>query len=176
MRLTLAPDLQRFQAHVVCEDDWEPTPVPPSTTDLDISTSSDGFGHVLDDPILDYALSAGLKLHLLSHATEGYFIPVELPAGPLYNSDGRIPGGWVGSSHALLQELIDLTPKLGIDLVPLKGRVRRGGGIDISEECVAQLNAEGPEDSKFHVERKMWFALYEAARLSIKHRSTIVLR
>lgn len=131
--------------------------MPPSSIDLDASTSSDGS--VLDDPVVgewqlrvcpfaprmamsvhhgqyltpvpsnarhecphcrhavrgsEYALSAGLKKHLLGHSSEGYYVPIEMPSGPLYDASGALPGGYLGSSQALMEELIELTPKLGI--------------------------------------------------------------
>ena len=41
------------------------------------------------DAVLDSAI--GSNAHLLTHATEGYFVPVEMPSGPLF--DGKV--GWL---------------------------------------------------------------------------------
>lgn len=82
-------------------------------------------------------------------------------------------------------------------LRPLPGRVRRGGGVDLSEEVrccgaawralltrrrrrrrraqsVAELRRRD-EGDVWRREKWVWFVLYEAARESMKHSSTIVL-
>lgn len=56
------------------------------------------------------------------------------------------------------------------------GRIRRGGGFDLNEESLGALAEDVSKKSPFRVERLMWFALYEAARLSVKHRTAVVLR
>ena len=55
---------------------------------------------------------------------------------------GKLQGGWLGSSHRLLDELISMCPALGISMRPLKGAgvmrrgldvtSSRGGGFDLS--------------------------------------------
>lgn len=114
--------------------------------------------------------------HLLCHAAEGFFLPRSCGVSlrrPLFDETGGTPGGWLGSTDALLDELIDLAHPLGLELRPLKGAVRRGGGMDLSPASLASLQAESAELRRDAAAaglaervRAMWFLLYEGARAS----------
>jgi hypothetical protein len=98
--------------------------------------------------------------HLLCHSdAEGYYLPVDF-AHPL---SGEITGGFVGSSVRLLDELRQCAPALGIELVD-------GTLTDEEAERVNALAMSGDLEREYTV----WIALFEAARLSVAHRTAIV--
>jgi hypothetical protein len=73
-----------------------------------------------------------------------------------------------GSSQRLLSELIEVAPALGIKLD------RRGELADDEATRISEL-AEA-EQTPYYRELLSWMALYEAARLSIQHRTAIVFQ
>eukprot|EP00516_Mucochytrium_quahogii_P011799 CAMPEP_0203789796 /NCGR_PEP_ID=MMETSP0100_2-20121128/3673_1 /ASSEMBLY_ACC=CAM_ASM_000210 /TAXON_ID=96639 /ORGANISM=" , Strain NY0313808BC1" /LENGTH=248 /DNA_ID=CAMNT_0050692833 /DNA_START=40 /DNA_END=783 /DNA_ORIENTATION=+ len=100
-----------------------------------------GNGHV---GFVAEALSSGVGLnsHIVCHSTEGYYIPSKGGSSihtPMFDCSGELPGGWVGSSDILLKELLELCGVLELELRPLKGAVRRGGGVDISPSTLKRL-------------------------------------
>ena len=91
---------------------------------------------------VEQLLAEGSESHLVLRTCEGYMIPVDFDGPPLFDTSGKVPGGWVGSTQRLMQELLELAPHLDIILRPLKGRVRRGGGLDLSTGCIAELERD----------------------------------
>eukprot|EP00937_MAST-01D_sp_MAST-1D-sp2_P003933 g3933.t1 len=174
--------LQRFCAHTMRTPGCVPEPLP----------NEPGMGADTADPhddgVMDEVLARGCRSHLLCHAPEGLFVPVPFEA-PIYDVEGSVPGSWLGSSQQLLEEIVALSPPLGINLRPLRGRVARlGGGFDISADTAAGINAlaaqatrgdDGPAvaaaTTPYWREHVAWFALYEAARLSVRHGTAIAL-
>ena len=104
--------------------------------------------------------------HLLCHADDaGYYIPVAFD-DPLFLPEGaEIAGaGMVGSSQALLAELIGIAPALGIELDEKGGPTARAG---------TDLEAT-PSDDPFEPERYAWCRLYEACRAGIASGRAVV--
>lgn len=99
--------------------------------------------------------------HLLNHSdSEGFYIPEPLPDGPL--CDDALVGGFVGSSQGLRRELLSVSERLGIRLE----------GEDLAEGMVDELTLLEPETLQYQA-LTAWFTLYEAARLSLEHKSLI---
>lgn len=139
--------LRRFYAERIARPDRVPGPL----------AEGENAAH---DPALDQVGSA--KHHLLWHSDcEGYYIPIDFPK---VLEDSRLPGTGIGSSIRLLEELILIAKPLGIDL--------RDGKL--SDTDAAKL-AEEDEDTggPYWIERLVWLALFEAARLSIEYRAAI---
>lgn len=143
--------LRRFAAHVMRDPKWVPYPVEP---DEDPAS----------DPVL-HQMYGRMSSHLLCHSdSEGYYVPVEFD-DLLVDSDGELPGGVVGSSYRLRDELLSLTDQLEI------GVDDRG---QLSDDRVDELSRQRPSNVPFARERLVWLALFEAARASLEHDTTIV--
>jgi hypothetical protein len=119
-----------------------------------------------EDPIRDpllLDLQARFMSHLLCHSdAEGFYIPIDF-ADVVVGSDERIAGGLVGSSYQLMRELVGGAPALGIDLQ----------ARELTDAEAERLNAQADGGEGLWMERAVWLTLYEAARLSITHRSAI---
>ena len=178
----------------------------------DSSSSSSSSDKTRGREAVAQVLAEGSESHLILRTCEGYLIPIEFDGPPLFDASGKVPGGWVGSTQRLMQELLELAPQLDIILRPLKGRVRRGGGLDLSASCIKdlerdlscsirardeskevkaagmELSSSPPPSSSssssssataphaFFRERGAWYVLYEAARLSQRCKSAMILR
>jgi hypothetical protein len=143
--------LRRFAAHVMRAPRWVPYPIEPGEDPA-------------DDPVLRQ-MYRGLSSHLLCHSdSEGYYLPVDFHA-LILDPEQKLRGSVVGSSYRLREELLGLTEPLEIPV---------GGGGDLSDEAARSLAAQRPSGAPFAVERLVWLALFEAARLSIEHRTAIV--
>lgn len=124
-------------------------PLEPAPADFDPGT----------DPHIDEELTLFMSSHLCCHSdVEGYYLPIDFH-DVLY---GDIPGGMVGSSHALLRELLVVAPLLAIPLT----------GTTISEATAQELARTG-DDHPYHRERIVWGALFANALASIEHGSAI---
>jgi len=111
------------------------------------------------DPYLDEELTLFMSSHLCCHSdAEGYYLPIDFP-DVLY---GDIPGGMVGSSHALSRELLQVAPLLAIPL----------SGTTISAATAESLANTG-DDHPFFRERLVWGALFANALASIESGSAI---
>lgn len=77
---------------------------------------------------------------------------------------GGLPGGMLGSSYRLLDELVFVAPALGI-------RLENG---KLSDEEAERIDALVDDDNGLYREYVSWLLLYESARLSIEHRTAIV--
>lgn len=75
-----------------------------------------------------------------------------------------LPGGMLGSSYRLLEELVYVAPALGIHLNNGK----------LGDEEAERIDALIEDDNGLYREYAAWLLLYEAARLSIAHRTAIV--
>ena len=121
-----------------------------------------------ENPAADLAVdeeSSMLESHLLCHSDcEGFYIPIPFD-GLLVdeNDQGRIVGGLLGSSYRLRDELISLAPGLGIHL----------DNGELSDSVIARIESDITAESGLWIERGVWLTLFEAARLSIAHRSAI---
>ncbi|HEY1068124.1 MAG TPA: hypothetical protein VGE52_18520 [Pirellulales bacterium] len=140
--------LRRFAVYAL-NPDWKPKAFPKSKNPA-------------NDPAV-FDEMAMLSSHLLCHSdSEGFYVPIEFD-DPLFADEGAIPGGMLGSSQRLLKELRDVAPKLGITLID-------GTLSDAEADRInSVINAEG----RFWIEQTAWLSLFEAARLSIDHRTAI---
>jgi len=115
---------------------------------------------VTDETIVDHVSSE--QHHLLWHSDcEGFYVPIDFPNVLI---DDRLSGTTLGSSQRLLAELQNVAPALGISLT-------KAG--DLSEAEAADLEALIESDSPLATPAMVWFALFEAARLSIAHSTAI---
>ena len=150
--------LQRFAALLIVNPSHPPAP-------LTIG-GKDTFSAI------DSLLDRGVVTHLLCHATEGFFLPLDL-ARPVFDDGSPLPGGgggggvlsslfgggvgssgavsqrggWIGSSAGLLDELVALSPALGVRFTSSAGRgalrgLRGGGGYDLTAATVHRLNRD----------------------------------
>ncbi|MBL1078463.1 hypothetical protein JK358_29055 [Nocardia sp. 2] len=103
--------------------------------------------------------------HLLCHSDcEGYYVPVDFADVVFSAPELEIPGCMVGSSQALLRELVYVAPYLGITLV--EG--------ELSDAEIARVDAEnGDDEHPLYRERETWLLFYEAARVSVANRTVI---
>jgi hypothetical protein len=139
--------LRRFYAKRIAQSDRVPEPV----------AEGESPAH---DPFLDQVSSP--RHHLLWHSDcEGYYVPLDFPE--VLEDDGIAVAG-IGSSVRLLDEFRLIAAPLGIVL--RDGRLSDADAASIAEE---DENTGGP----YWIERLVWLALFEAARLSIEHRAAI---
>ena len=141
--------LRRVAAHAAEKPGWVAKPFPDADDPL-------------ADPVVDKQ-SANLKSHLLCHSDcEGFYLPIEFDE-PIGDDHGRIPGDLLGSSIVLIKELVAAAPALGI-------RLENG---HLSDRETDSLNAEIEAESALWIEKAVWLSLFEAARLSIEHKTAV---
>jgi len=143
--------LRRIVAHTMRDPDWKATPL------------KEG-----EDPINDrYVLDATAEIcgHFVCHSDcEGYYVPKEF-YDVLFTDNGLAGGGIVGSSYRLIDELREAAPSLSI--------VLENGQLS---DAQAELLSTVSEDDPLMIEKTVWLAFFEAARLSIEHKSLLVLQ
>lgn len=143
--------LRRVYAHRCAEPEWMAAPL----SDEDDPT---------DDPVLE-AEGDMLRSHLLCHSdAEGFYLPVDFEDVYFADEDSDLPGGMLGSSFRLMDELIVAAPALGI-------RLTDGHLSDDEAERIGELACS---DEGMCREYCSWISLYEAARLSIAFKTAIV--
>jgi hypothetical protein len=141
--------LRRFAAHAIADPDWKPTLCPP------------GENPARDPVVIDE--SSMLSSHLLCHSDcEGFYVPIDFD-DPLFADKSLIPGCMLGSSQALMRELIEVAPALGITL----------DGGQLSDAEADRINSVVEASGPFEIELAVWLSLFEAARLSIQHGTAI---
>lgn len=116
-----------------------------------------------DDPLLEdeYAM---MRSHLICHSdAEGFYLPGDFE-DILFDDRDEIAGGIIGSSAALLAELTDLAPALGISLD--EGHLSDAEASRLKNDIQAEVGA--------WIEKVVWLSLYESARLSVAHRTAIL--
>jgi len=125
--------------------------LPPPLT-LDARASHDSVLELVGSP----------QHHLLWHSDcEGYYVPIDFP----YVIEGEeIVGGGFGSSQRLMVELCLIAPPLGITL-------ENGQLSDSETQRLSDLIDDCTDP--YETEIVVWLALFEAARLSIHHRTAI---
>ncbi|NKY37873.1 hypothetical protein HGA13_33120 [Nocardia speluncae] len=113
-----------------------------------------------DDPAVD-KFTYRFDSHLVCHSDcEGYYLPVEFDHVLFPDDELEIPGGMVGSSVALLRELVYVAPYLGIALD------NEGELSDNEIESIYAAHGDD-DDHPFYRERETWVLFYEAARISV---------
>lgn len=144
--------LRRAYAHRVADPGWMAGPL-------------DEDEDPTDDPVLEEETEM-LSSHLLCHSdAEGFYVPVDFDDVLFDESeDGELPGGMLGSSYRLLEELVLVAPALGI-------RLDDGQLSDAEARRIDDITSE---DRGLFRELSSWLALYEAARISIAAKTAIV--
>ncbi|GAB3209176.1 hypothetical protein [Nocardia tengchongensis] len=119
-----------------------------------------------DDPAIE-AVGSTFTSHLICHSDcEGYYVPVDFHE-VLFSEHLAIDGAIVGSSTALLRELVYVAPYLGVRLVD-------GGLSDAEiERIYAGLDHDDEGPHSFFRELEVWIMLFEAARVSIENGTII---
>ena len=120
-----------------------------------------------------FDLETGRESHLLCHGTEGYFVPRVLQASsPVFDVQSVIPGSWLGSCEALLDELIELAHVYELQFRSSQAHpiLHSSAGIELTAECAQHLQCSPPNEAK-----RVWFILYTKARASVLTESPIVL-
>ncbi|WP_225724595.1 MULTISPECIES: hypothetical protein [unclassified Nocardia] len=116
----------------------------------------------MDDPVVEM-LEDLFESHLICHSdAEGYYVPIDFEE---VLADEDLTGGMVGSSVALLRELIFVAPYLGIEL--------QDG--ELTDATAAAVN-ETPVDHPLERERIVWLALFENARVSVANGTMITFQ
>lgn len=146
--------LRRAYAYRVDAPDWMATPL-----DEDEDPTED---EVLEE------VAERFESHLLFHSdAEGYYLPIDFD--DILVADGveggeDLPGGLLGSSYRLLEELVLVAPALGIVMV----------NGQLSDAEAARVDAIACNDDGLFREMASWLVLFESARLSIQHKTAIV--
>jgi hypothetical protein len=141
--------LRRVAAHVAENPGWIAIPFPESSDPT-------------EDPILSKQMSR-MKSHLLCHSDcEGFYVPIDF-AEVIVDKDDRLPGGMLGSSFALMNELVSIAPALGVRLED--GQL----GDDEVRRIDESINAEAP----LWIEKAVWQSFFEAARISLQFGTAI---
>jgi hypothetical protein len=116
-----------------------------------------------DDPAEDPKIVnfSELSSHLNTHSdSDGYYVPQDFPDVIVYDSEC-----FLGSSQSLMAELCNLAPLLEINLSE--------DGILSDEEAKKINDIVKAGEHPLCIEVSVWFALYEAARLSIENNALI---
>jgi hypothetical protein len=118
------------------------------------------------DPSGDPAVerqSSRMSSHLLCHSdAEGLYLPIDFQP-VLFDEHDRVPGGLIGSSFRLRDELVFVAPALGIQL----------DGNAMPDAEANAINDSFDRQEGIWIERIVWLSLFEAARLSINHGAAI---
>jgi hypothetical protein len=102
--------------------------------------------------------------HLLNHSDcEGFYLPVDCED---FIIDDRVPGGILGSSYRLFEELSSVAPALGIKLE---------NGVLSDEEAHRINELINSCSSDIEPMLTVWLSFYEAARLSVKYGRILIL-
>jgi hypothetical protein len=142
--------LRRVVAHALHDPGWRATPLAPDDDPT-------------EDPLLIRELES-LRSHVICHSdVDGYYVPVDFASPILMDHEDMHVGLILGSSQRVLHELGLAAPALGIEL--------QGGRL--SDKEAERLHGGGDESEPLAIEKIVWLTLYEAARLSVEHRTAI---
>jgi hypothetical protein len=142
--------LRRAYAHRKADPSWLAKPLPPGAEPT-------------NDPVLRTEYQRE-ESHLLTHSdAEGFYLPVDFK-DVLSDSGEGVPGEVIGSSFRLFDELVFVAPALGIRLQESV----------LPDDQAEQINELLETEEELHIEKVVWLSLFEAARLSIQHKSAIV--
>jgi hypothetical protein len=115
-----------------------------------------------NDPLVE-EVTREMTSHLLCHSdAEGFYLPLDFTQ-VVFDEQERITGGMLGSSQRLRDELVEVAPALGINLA----------AGELPDEEAERINTAMERESPLWIEQIVWLSLYEAARLSLKHRAAI---
>lgn len=142
--------LRRVYAHVKADSKFVARPLP---------EDQDPGG----DPVLEEEYGRE-RSHLLCHSdSEGFYVPQDFRA-LVFCDESECPGGPIGSSYRLIEELVEVAPALGITLSD--GRLADPEADRINEDILS--------DEGLYRELAAWLMLYDAARFSIERGAAIV--
>lgn len=145
-------NLRRLAAHVMRDPKWIPYPLEPGEDPA-------------EDPVL-HQMYRRMDSHLLCHSDrEGYYVPVDFE-DLILDPDHEIRGGVLGSSYRLRDELISIADALEIEL----------DGASLSDDVAEKVSKQRPTEVPFAIERLVWLALFEAARVSIEKGTAVVFQ
>jgi hypothetical protein len=112
------------------------------------------------DEMLDEEHTLYMDSHLCCHSdAEGFYVPIDF-ADALHNAE--LPGGIAGSSYALLRELLQVAPLLGIPI--------EDGTISAA---TAHALADVADSDPYLREKIVWGALFATATASIEYRTVV---
>ncbi len=141
--------LRRVYARVTNDPEWTPTPVPEGEDPA-------------EDPVLAEEMCM-ISSHLLCHSdAEGFYLPIDFDDVIIDDHD-RVPGGFLGSSYRLMEELVRIAPKLNIIL----------NGCQLSDAEADRINKLSESEDGMWIENAVWISLFEAVRLSIEHKTAV---
>lgn len=123
-----------------------------------------------DDPVLAQAGSR-LDNHLIHHADrEGFFLPLSFSQAVRDPTGTALPGGWLGSSLRLAEEMHQLAPLLGLHLPD------DAAPPGVTPEVVDRVARDRDSTGPLHLERWAWLVHAQAAQQSIRDGTAIVYR
>jgi len=144
----------------------------------------------LKDPVLIEETNK-MPSHLLCHSdAEGFYLPIDFKH-VIENDGSLIPGGFLGSSYRLLEELVFLAPKLDVELQgsslsntevnkilhsfrPVVSNTNTGWWRRIlRRKQGSTIEARSTKDPILVNIKIAWLALFESARLSIDYKTAI---
>jgi hypothetical protein len=141
--------LRRVYAHLTADPDW-------------VAEPAESDERASEDPLVE-EVTMDMTSHLLCHSdAEGFYLPIDFRE-VLFDEQERVPGGMVGSSYRLREELVSIAPALGISL----------SGDELSDAQAQAINDDAEAQKGLWIERLVWLSLFEAARLSIAHKTAI---
>lgn len=141
--------LRRVYAYAMSDPEWRPTPVPAGEDPA-------------EDPVV-YDEFCMMSSHLLCHSdAEGFYLPIDFD-DIISDDQDRVAGGLVGSSYRLMEELVSIAPMLNITL----------DGGKLSDAEADRINNASESETGMWIENTVWISLFEAARLSIEHKTAI---
>ncbi|MBF6168633.1 hypothetical protein IU486_28375 [Streptomyces gardneri] len=114
-----------------------------------------------DTAVMDAAIDLNCHLVLFWTAS-GFYVPIDFDEVLSLDDESALPGGFLGSSVALLRELTELAERLDIALVDNELR---------QDEIERILDDENPHP--LHRERQAWLLLFEAAHVSVANGTVI---
>jgi hypothetical protein len=95
---------------------------------------------------------------------EGFYVPLDFDFVLSGGTNHPPPGGPIGSSIKLMQELAFIAPRLGIGM----------NGLVLGDAEAERLNQQiAGEAEPLWIEKIVWLSLFEAARLSIEYGTAI---
>lgn len=103
--------------------------------------------------------------HLLNHSEkEGFYVPISFSQVVRDPSGTALPGGWLGSSHRLREEMVELAPLLELEMTA-DGPARHS---------IDRVQRDISNGAALHLERWAWLLHAEAAHASIEREAAIV--
>jgi hypothetical protein len=142
--------LRRAYAHRKANAAWIAEPLPQNVKPT-------------DDPVLQAEYRRQIS-HLLTHSdAEGFYLPIDFKEVVFDRGEG-VPGEMIGSSYRLRDELLIVAPALQIEL----------DGAKLPDHAAEEINSVLDAQTGLFIEKTVWLSLFEAARMSIEHKTAIV--